>query len=97
MEFSEMSVQDNSEIIQPSLSLPESHLFFGLQFSKRRKKLFLNSIREAQITQASYATQICAAPTKLTLSKSSMRPSFFSRSELLLLSNAASFSRVRSD
>lgn len=89
-----MSVQDNIEIIQPSLSLQESHLFFRLQLSKHRKKVFLNSIREAQITQAS---QICAAPTKLTLSKSSMRPSFFSRSELLLLSNAASFSRVKSD
>lgn len=37
-----------------------------------------------------------SAPSSLTLSRSSMRPSFFSRSRLLLLSRAASFRPVSS-
>lgn len=37
-----------------------------------------------------------SSPAELTLSRSSIRPSFFSRSRLLLLSRAASFSPVNS-
>lgn len=86
-------------LVEPLLVFLQEFLLF-INLSSQVTISLLKGARETNMSLYIYYTQntkqVRSTEVELTLSRSSIRPSFFSRSRLLLLSRAASFRPVSS-